>query len=114
MTSHCADLKINTAAAGGLPGAPFGVPVAEPRHRHWLGDEKSLRDIAAERGQARPRRPVLDAFGDDIQAEMMSEIDRRVHDRIGAVIAIDRAYERLVNLDGMDRESLQVAGPSPA
>ena len=70
---------------------------------------EALRVVAAEFGKELDRFPVLGAFRDDRQAELMREIDGRAHHDAVALIAAQASHEHLVDLQLMDGQGLEVA-----
>ena len=62
------------------------------------------------RASSRSRHAVrLDALGHDLEPEVVAEVDRRAHDH-GVVVALQHAqHERLVDLQLVDRQALEVA-----
>lgn len=85
------------------------LPAGEFIGVHGPGDVVTLRDIAAERGQHVPYLPGLDALGYDLAAEIVDEIDGGAHDQQRILAGRHVAHERLVDLDGLHRQFLQVA-----
>src|SRR5437773_1908900 len=74
---------------------------------HRLAEGKALRVFAAQLIELDRIRIGLGALGDDVHAEVVGERDDRFQDhRAGA--AAGGADERLVDLDGVERETLQI------
>ena len=73
-------------------------------------DEVALRDVAAEPVQQLERRCVLDALGDDAQAERVREVDRRADQlQVTRALVLGQARdERAVELQLADRERAEV------
>jgi hypothetical protein len=69
----------------------------------------ALRDVAAEPREIVQRLLALDAFGDDGEAEVVAEVDRRADDHGVVLVAFHLHHERLVDLEHVDREPFQVA-----
>ena len=73
-----------------------------------LGDVEALGLVASEVAEPVEGVAILDALGDDAEPEVLPELDRRSHDR-EVVDAVEHVrHERTVDLDLLDRESLQV------
>ena len=68
----------------------------------------ALGEVAAERLEVAPGVLGLDALGDDAQAEVVGEVDRGAHDRGVGGVDGHLDHERLVDLDHVDREPLEV------
>src|SRR5438105_4596912 len=69
----------------------------------------SLRKIAAQRKQPTTRHLVLQAFGDDVQTEVVRQVDDRADDNRMVVVRQQVADERTVDLQLIHRQLLQVA-----
>ena len=90
-------------------GLAVGHPGRQLVRRLRPAQVVALRDVAAELGQAVPDLLRLDALGDDLEPEVAAEVDRRAHDR-GVVLVAGHVHdERLVDLDLVDRQPLEVA-----
>ena len=55
-----------------------------------------------------PGRAILDALGDDLEAEAVGEIDRRSHDDLVRGSRAQVAHEGLVDLELVDRQGLEL------
>jgi hypothetical protein len=76
--------------------------------RQRAAEVVALGEIAAERLEVAPRILGLDALGDDAQAEVVGELDGRAHDRGVGGVDGHLDHERLVDLDHVDRQALEV------
>ena len=63
----------------------------------------TLREVAAEHGQALERCRVLEPFGDHLQSEIVAEVDGRAHD--------DLQLERVVEVGSLD-EAIELVNAS--
>src|ERR1017187_3288879 len=90
-------------------GAVVDRPEKQSPARHRLGEEKALQFVALHLLEDLLLALVLDAFGDDLQAERMRELDHGVDDgaRVGAVLEIHD--EAAVDLQLLGRQLSQVA-----
>src|SRR6185295_4574615 len=95
-------------ASGDGHAAPGGEPGAQLGRRHGPAEVVALGDGAAERLQAVPDGLGLDALGDDLEAEVAAEVDRRAHDRRVVLAAVHADDEGAVDLDLVDRQAAQV------
>src|SRR5205085_10546589 len=68
-----------------------------------LREVVALRGVAAELDEAIPDLCRLDVLGDDAQAEVAAEVDRRADDA-RVLLLLHRHHERAVDLDLVDRE----------
>ena len=71
-------------------------------------EEKSLALVALVRAQERQLFACLDAFGDHALLEISPHADHRADDGRRIRIGSDVAHEGAVDLQGVDREALQV------
>src|SRR4051794_18559175 len=99
----------------GRHGSNANLPIDRRAHepRQLLGGNRrrvveALREVAADRGQDRARGGRLDALGDDPQAERAAERRRRGDDRAVGGIAVHRHHERLVDLELVDGQPLEM------
>src|SRR5947209_13784026 len=76
--------------------------------REGLREEMALRRRTAEHLQDAELLFVLDAFGDDVQAEIGAEVDQRGDDHAAVDAGLQLAHERAVDLDALDRQPLEV------
>src|SRR6266508_3037885 len=77
--------------------------------RLWASEVVALERVAAELLEAALGLLVLDALGDDLQAEGVADVDGGPDDgRVAGVLA-HLLDERLVDLEDVDRQPLQVA-----
>src|SRR3954464_13289711 len=84
-------------------------PLDELIERHRTRDVIALDQIASARHESIEGGLVLDTFGDDLEAERVSELDRRGHDRIAAAVAEHIRDEAAVDLQLLDGETTEVA-----
>src|SRR5204862_8317980 len=80
------------------------VPLHQLARRHRLGDPVALREIASEVAEHFPCRLVFDAFGTDLFAEVVREVDDGADDRGVGVADRHLSDERFVDLDLVDRQ----------
>ena len=73
--------------------------------RNRLTVEKALRFLAAFAKQELRLRFGLDAFGDDLKAEIVGHDDQRTHDRGGIGVVNDLAHKATIDLDSVRAES---------
>ena len=69
---------------------------------------EALGEVAAEEREVLERGLVLDAFGDDLQAEIVGEVDRLADDDQVAFVLEHRRDERSVDLQLIDRKTPEV------
>ena len=81
----------------------------ELARRHRPSEEIALSLFAAHPDQEIRRGPVLDAFGDDGQAQLLAEPDGRTDDRRVVGIGQQSEHERAVDLQPVEREFLEIA-----
>ena len=74
-----------------------------------LGKQIALAIAAAERDELRALIGVLDAFGDRVQLECRRQPDDRARQRRVAAVLRNLRDERPVDLQNVDRETLQIA-----
>ena len=68
----------------------------------------ALHLVAAEAAQALELALGLDALGDHAQAQAVAEIDDRAHDHLVVQVVLEVLHERLVDLEPLDRQPLDV------
>src|SRR5258708_21256519 len=73
-------VEVQQVAERNLLFATRPQPARDLRAGSARSEEVALRLITARGGEQLPRLAVLDAFGRDLQAEVVAEVDRRVHD----------------------------------
>ncbi len=71
-------------------------------------DQIALREIAVERRKSTPDLGALDSLGDDVEAEVPGEIDRRADDRRVVRIVDHVGDEGAVDLELVDGQALEV------
>ncbi len=84
----------------------FGLELA---CRHRPSEEIALSLFAAHPDQEVGRGPILNAFGDDGEAQLLAKPDGRANDRRVIGIGQQSEYERAVDLQSIEREFLQIA-----
>src|SRR5918996_5545440 len=82
---------------------------ADVRGREWPAEIVALDFVAAFRLEKRELPGRLHALGAGPHAERAPEPEHRAHDRVGFALGLETTDERLVDLDRVEREFLQVA-----
>ena len=116
--SHVA--RITTGGGSGAPAlqasrapATSGVPLQQPRdevvRRHRPADQVALRVRAAAAAELVEDLLLLDAFGDDLEAELLGQARLKPDHRGRGLVGQHRGDERLIDLQDRDRHRCQVA-----
>src|SRR2546423_1793539 len=92
----------------GLTREALREPDRELRRGKRLRQEVALRRVAAELDEAIPDLGRLDALGDDAEAEVAAEVDRRADDPCVLLLAVHRHHEGAIDLDLVHRQLAQV------
>ena len=82
-------------------------PLGESRGRHRAPEVEPLADVAPERLQLGTDGRGLDPFADYLDAELVREVDRGADDLAEAAAADDRAHDRAVQLELVDRPAAE-------
>src|SRR5882672_5054299 len=72
-------------------------------------EQKALALVATLGAKAAQLGFGLDAFGGDGHTEADAEADNRTHDRLRVAVGAEVAYERLVDLDLVERKASEIA-----
>ena len=94
---------------GGKVDQAVGEEGVDRPSGHRFGEVEALAGIGAEHGQRLVLLGGLHPFGDDGHSEPVGELDDRAHDRVPVRIGGQLGDERLVDLDRVDRERVEVA-----
>src|SRR6266545_3165924 len=89
----------------GLAAEPLDQGVGGER----AADVEALHHVAAHAGQDVPALAVLDTFGDYGEPEVVRQTNGGAHDRDVVLVAGDVPHERAIDLQFVDRQTLQVA-----
>jgi len=85
--------------------------VAQPAPKPGSGERPahivSLHDIAPHLAECTPHLFILDSFGHDAQAQGVSKRHRRAHDSGVRLVLAQLTDERAVDLEFVDRQSLE-------
>src|SRR6185295_19714650 len=96
----------------GLGGFELGVKRAHPVDdlcgRKRCADEVSLRQIATHLAEHLPAISGFDAFGDYLHSQAVPQLDGRTHDHLIISLAFQIDDERLVDLDFIDWQPLEL------
>ena len=84
------------------------VPFVKIAHGHRPGDKIALRHVAAHFRKQAQGRLVFHTFGNRLETEVVREVDGRARDRTGARVGQHPAHERLIHLDRIDGQLLQI------
>src|SRR5882672_2834537 len=77
-------------------------------------DEIALGEVAAELREELPALGLVDALRDDLETHAVAEVDRRFDDDRVVRVGLQIEHERLVDLDLIDRQALQLHERSKA
>jgi len=100
---------LGVAGRVGRQRQPAGVahPLGEGRGRHRAPEVEPLTDVAPEGLQLGADGGGLDSFADHLDAEFVREVDRLADDGAETPAADDRAHDRAVQLELVNRPAAE-------